>query len=208
MRLVASIARRYRGLGLPAEDVEQEGVVGLLEAIDRYDPSNGASFPTYAYWRIRQAICHALTDRGRLLRVPKEVVERRRLIARSPLAEATGLSPAQVAEALLAPTTVASLDAETGGGTPLRDVLSEPSQSDPLDETVRSDEVRAVDRAVLRLPSRERAVIEAHFGFGREPETLATVGRRLGLSETRVRALERRALRELATDLEPEIHRS
>ncbi|MGZ4385054.1 MAG: sigma-70 family RNA polymerase sigma factor, partial [Gaiellaceae bacterium] len=114
MGLVAAVARRYRDLGVPDEDLRQEGAIGLLEAIDRFDPTIGATFATYARWRVRQSISHALSNRGRLLRLPKEITERRRLIARSTsalvgggatptageIAECTGLSKAQVVEAL------------------------------------------------------------------------------------------------------------
>ena len=81
MGLVRSLARRYRDMGLPVEDLLQEGAIGVLEAIENFDVSNGASFSTYAYWRARRTMTHALTDHGRLLRLPKSVLERGRLIA-------------------------------------------------------------------------------------------------------------------------------
>jgi len=220
--LVSAVARRYRGLGLPEEDLAQEGAIGLLEAIERFEPSNGARFTTYAYWRIRQAVTHALTDHARLLRLPKDVIERRRAIAEATsailqsgatptaeeLARRTGLKVEAVLEALEAPTSVASLDAPLLEGTPLEAAIPDPAVVDPEAALIRKNETRLVSAALSHLPARERAVIEAHYGFGREPETLADVSHELGVSDTRVRALERRALSELATELESELPRS
>ncbi len=110
---VRSIARRYRNLGLSVDDLEQEGALGLLDSIDQYDASRGPAFETYARFRIRRAIRNALTEKSRLIRLPKQIVERRRAVDRadarltgpngahpSPaeLAEATGLGPEAVAE--------------------------------------------------------------------------------------------------------------
>ena len=220
--LVVAVARRYRHLGLPDEDLTQEGAIGLLEAIERFDPASGASFATYAHWRVRQSICHALSSRGRLLRLPKEISERRRLIARTrsalvnrgtvpttdEIAERTGLSTAQVIEAVEAPTLVASLDAGPVDGVSPAAGLADPARPDPALDAIGSRVSRAVEEAVRRLPARERAVIEAHYGLGRDEGTLAEIGAELGLSETRVRALERRALDDLATQLEPELAQS
>jgi RNA polymerase primary sigma factor len=222
MGLVAAVARRYRDLGLPDEDLRQEGAIGLLEAIDRFDPTIGATFATYARWRVRQSISHALSSRGRLLRLPKEITERRRLIARSTpalvgggatptageIAECTGLSKAQVVEALEAPAFVASLDTAADGEAPLEATLADPARPDPATDAIDARVERAVDEAVSRLPARERAVIEAHYGLGRDEVTLAEIGAQLGLSETRVRALERRALEDLAMQLESELTQS
>jgi RNA polymerase primary sigma factor len=219
LELVGAVARRYRGLGLPEEDLAQEGAIGLLEAIERFEPSNGATFATYAYWRIRQAVTHALTDHARLLRLPKDIIERRRAIAKATsailndgarptadeLARLTGLSLEAVIEALDAPASVASLDAPLVEGTPLEAAIPDPAVVDPEAAVIRKSETRLVGAALSHLPARERAVIEAHYGFGREPETLADVSHELGVSDTRVRALEQRALRELATELESEI---
>lgn len=217
MGLVRSVAGRYRELGLPVEDLVQEGAIGLLEAIDRYDPANGAAFSTYAFWRVRQSITHALTDRGRLLRLPKDVLERRRALARAgstltstgrrptprALAEATDLSLAEVADALDAPGTTASLDAPLADGRPLETALADPAASDPEATVLAELEREALERALDRLPPRQRAVIDAHFGLDGEPRTLAQVGAALHVSPARVRAIEREALHDLAVELEP-----
>lgn len=217
MGLVRSVARRYRDLGLPLEDLTQEGAIGLLEAIDAFDPRNGAAFSTYAFWRIRQSITHALTDHGRLLRLPKGILERRRAIlaaraalvnaGRTPtasaLADATGLSAAEVVEAVDAPASVASLDALLPDGRPLETAIPDPAATDPETAAFSHLEHERLGEALARLPARKRAVIGAHFGLDGEPSTLAEVGAALEVSSSRAHALERDALDELALALEP-----
>lgn len=217
MGLVRSLAGRYRELGLPVEDLVQEGAIGLLEAIDRFDPENGAAFSTYAFWRIRQSITHALTDRGRLLRLPKNVLERRRELARAgsalagegrlvtprALAAATDLSSAEVVDALEAPGATASLDTRLADGRTLETALADPAAADPEAAALAGFEREALERALTGLSARQRAVIEAHFGLDGEPRTLAQVGAALHVSPARVRAIEREALHDLAVELEP-----
>lgn len=215
MGLARALAHRYRDLGLPVEDLVQEGAIGLLEAVDRFDPRSGATFSTYAFWRVRQSITHALTDQGRVLRLPKKIIERRRAIAgatallanagrvptTSEIADVTGLSAAEVAEALAAPTAVGSLDAVREDGTPLEAAIADAAVPDPEAAALAHIEKSEVDRAVARLPDRQRLVISARFGFGREAQTLAEVGAALHVSPVRARAIERSALYGLATEL-------
>lgn len=217
--LVRALARRYRDLGLPVEDLAQEGVIGVLQAIDRFDPDGGASFSSYAFWRARQAITHALTDHGRLLRLPKDVVERRRAIAKatgelvnagldatpSVIAHATGFSRAEVVEALAAPTAVSSLDASLDDGASLEARLIDPAAIDPEASALAHLQAAAVEAAVVHLPARQRAVISGHFGFDGEPKTLACLGAVLHVSPSRVREIEREALLHLALELEPKL---
>ena len=216
MGLVRTIAYRYRDLGLPVEDLVQEGAIGLLTAIDEYDAGRGASFSTYAFWRIRAAVTHALTARGHVLRVPRPVLERRRALARAherllahgreptvaELAETTALSPAEVAEAL-ASATVASLDETTSHGAALGELLTSDTASCPEPRAVEREQARALQRAVLRLHERKRTIISRHFGLDREPEPLTTIAVDLQLSAERTRALKDEALHELATELAP-----
>ena len=219
MGLVRSLAGRYRELGLPVEDLVQEGAIGLLEAIDRFDPRNGAAFSTYAFWRVRQSITHALTDRGRLLRLPKDVLERRRALAKAgsalastgctptpwALAEATDLSLAEVTDALDAPWTTASLQAPLPDGRLLETALVDPAAADPETTVLARLESQALERALDRLPARKRTVIDTHFGLHGDPRTLAQVGAALHISPARVRAIEREALHDLAVDLERDL---
>jgi RNA polymerase primary sigma factor len=212
MGLVRSLARRYRGLGLPVEDLTQEGAIGLLEAIDDFDAGKGASFSTYAYWRIRRAITHALTAHGRLLRLPKSVLEHRRTLAdataalmnagRRPtpdaLAEAAQLPVAEVVAALEAPARIASLDDD---GIPIADSAA----VDPSAEAVSGVERAALHDAIGHLSARQRTVIERRFGLSGEPRTLAEIADDLQLSTGRVRAIESDAMHDLALELEAAI---
>lgn len=217
MGLVRSIAFRYRDLGLPMEDLVQEGAIGLLAAIDDYDSSRGASFSTYAFWRTRAAVTHALTAHGQLLRLPRPVVERRRHVAQTrerltaaghepsltELVKATGLPPAEVAAAL-APAGVASLDQPTIDGTNLlRELVAADAASLPEAQLVSSEELRFVRGAVRHLHGRKRTIVSRHFGLAGKPETLTEIADDLRLSPERTRALKDEALRELAGELEP-----
>ena len=204
MGLVRAIAFRYRGLGLPTEDLVQEGAIGLLAAIDEYDSSRGASFSTHAFWRARAAITHALTARGQLIRVPRPVLEHRREVARArerlraegheptvpELAAATTLPTLDVVEAL-APPRVTSLDVPLSDATPPPDA-----------QVVEHEEARVVREAVRHLRGRKRVIVGRHFGLAGAPETLNDIADDLQLSPERVRALKDEALCELADALE------
>ena len=214
MGLVHSIAFRYRDLGLPVEDLVQEGAIGLLAAIEVYDSSRGASFSTYAYWHIRAAITHALTAHAHLIRLPRPVLERRREVARArgrlatdggeptvgQLAETTELSPSDVAEAL-APVTVASLDQQADDGTRLGELLTSDAADWPEAQAVDHERTQAIRAALLHLPGRKRTIVSRHFGLDGEPETLAGIADDLHLSPERTRALKDEALREMAGEL-------
>ena len=214
MGLVRSLAFRYHDLGLPAEDLVQEGAIGVLSAIDDYDSSRGASFSTYAFWRVRAAVTHALTAQGQLIRVPRPVLERRREVARArselaaagrdptfaQLAETTKLSPRDVAEAL-APRTVASLDRHADNGTPLAELITTDATGWPEALAVEHDRARALRTALLHLRGRKRTIISRHFGLEGEPRTLTEIADDLHLSAERTRALKDEALRELADEL-------
>jgi RNA polymerase primary sigma factor len=222
MGLVRSLARRYRDMGLPVEDLVQEGAIGVLEAIERFDAANGASFSTYAYWWARRTMTHALTDHGRLLRLPKSVLERRRAIAdatahlvnagRRPtaraLAEATNLAVDDVASAMEAPTTIASLDAPLDDGTTLEGTVADPAATDPSTAVLAGIERAALADAVDHLSPRQRAVIDARFGLSGEQRTLAQIGVELHVSPARVRAIESDALHDLARELDPVLVRA
>ncbi len=216
--LVRGVASRYRGAGLPFDDLVQEGSVGLLEAIDHYDARLGVEFATYARFRVHRAIRNALTDRGRLVRLPKHVVERRRLLERerarafaatghiptiSELAVRTGLSEEAVETALDAGIDAVSLDEPvTADGSPLQDLVADPAASDPEATAVAHDAARQVDEAVERLPERQRLVVEHTFGFGTQAESIAQVASELHLSPQRTRTIVADALHKLRTELE------
>jgi RNA polymerase sigma factor (sigma-70 family) len=218
MGLVRSVAFRYRDLGLPVEDLVQEGAIGLMSAIDEYDSTRGASFSTYAFWRVRAAVTHELTAHGHLIRLPRPVLERRREVAcarsrlaaagREPtvaqLVERTELSPRDVAEAL-APATVASLDQEAGDGSPLGELITADAAGWPEAHAVGHERTRAVRAALQRLRGRKRTIVSRHFGLDGEPETLTAIAEDLHLSPERTRALKDEALRELAGEIAPTV---
>jgi len=218
LALVRSVAAHYRDLGLPLEDLVQEGSMGLLEAIATFDPERGSDFDAYARFRVRRSIRNALTEQSRLIRLPKQVVERRRAIARAEsaftaatghpptvveLSDATGLSPAAVVQTQGIAGAPVSLDTPLlDDGTTLEGALADTSASDPAAETVDHEQVELVDDAVAHLPERQREVIARHYGFGGTPEDIAAVAAALRLSRQRVRTIERDALYRLRNSLE------
>ena len=214
MGLVRAVAYRYRDLGVPVEDLVQEGAIGLLTAVDDYDPARGTTFSTYAFWRIRAAVTHAVTARGNLVRIPRPLLERRRQVraARdrltetghepsvSELAAATSLPGAAIAEAL-AHGTVVSLDQPLADGTLFGDRLSSSDGAQPDAHAVSAQERRLLRVALQRLRPRKQAIVKRHYGIDGKPETLVEIASDLRLSPERTRALKDEALRELAADL-------
>lgn len=218
---VRAIACRYRGFGLPIDDLVQEGALGLLEATDRYDAQRGMDFDVYARFRIRRAIRNALTNQSRLIRLPKEVVERRRAIERAEsaitnatgrtptpdeLAAATGLRPDAVIAARSVGAAPVSLDQATlADGSSLEVFIADTSALDPEVEVVEREGVEEVDDAVAALPARQREIVSRHFGLGRDAEEIAELAADLHVSQQRARAIERDALYALRDRLEPAI---
>lgn len=218
LSLVRSLATRYRDIGLPLDDLVQEGSCGLLDAIDHYDDARGPDFETYARFRVRRAIRNALTEQARLIRLPKQIVERRRAIDRAAaelaaarghpptaveVAAATGLPVASVVEARDAAASAVSLDQPVlPDGSSLESLVVDETAANPETEAVEHAEIELVDDAVAHLDDREREIVTRHYGIGRETETLADVAAALHLSEQRTRTIEARALYELREKLE------
>jgi len=216
---VRSIARRYSNLGLVVDDLVQEGSLGLLDAIDRYDESRGTPFDVYARFRIRRAIRNALTDTSRLIRLPKQLVERIRALdridarltdagGRHPssvqLAEESGLSVAAVHEVRELVPVVVSLDqAQLPDGSPLESLIVDERSPDPPADAAGREQTTLVYRAVGDLPPRQREIVARHFGVGCEPEELPQLAADLHLSQQRIRAIERDALYALRDRLDP-----
>ena len=215
LRLVASVARRHVGRGLPMEDLLQEGVVGLIRAAEKYDWRRGTRFSTYAVPWIRQAIAQALANTGRLIRLPAPQHLQAERLARAErgllergaadpgvaeLAAETGLEEAAVLRIRRADAPHASLDAPVGDGSGrLGDMVAD--EREPVEVAVAAARRRTVRDSVDRLTDRDRAVMRLRFGLdGRGERTLGAVGEVVGLSPERVRQLESAALEKLAAD--------
>jgi RNA polymerase sigma factor (sigma-70 family) len=198
------------------DDLVQEGCIGLVEAIDRYDPERGAGFEAYARFRIRRSMRNALTAQPRSIRLPKYVIERRRALARAEavllaggkrvtaldLARATGLPLDAVEEARTVGQPPRSLDEPAApGGSPLETLIAG-STADPVAEALSHEEAAALRRAVAGLPERQRRIVNARWGLDGEPAATApTLAGELGMSPRRMQAIGRDALETLRREL-------
>jgi RNA polymerase primary sigma factor len=214
-RLVISIAKRYQHLGLPLMDLIQEGNIGLLRAIDRFEPARGLRLSTYATWWVRQGINRAVANQGRTIRLPAYLQDRVHQLSRvaQALAQSLGRAPddAELAARLaITPTDVQLLRVVTVPVVSLDDPLSDDSaespleqledtQITPLDELVARRLLReAIERALEELPARYALVVRLRYGLnGDQPHTLEDIAQKLSLSRERVRQIEREAFSRL-----------
>jgi RNA polymerase primary sigma factor len=221
LRLVVSQARRYQGHGLPMEDLVQEGMLGLIRAVEKFDWRRGFKFSTYGTLWIRQAIQRGLQNHGRTIRVPVHVAQRQvkvrkaeselsTKLGREPtdeeIATATKLPVEEIAELRELSHGLASLDQPIGddGETAFGDLLAS-DRPEPIEEVAEADRDQRVASLVEQLPEAERKVIRLRFGLsGQEPLTLRQAGTELGISGERARELEERGLRRLARNPELE----
>jgi RNA polymerase primary sigma factor len=222
LRLVMSITRSYTRAGVPLLDLIQEGNLGLIRAVEKFDYRMGFKLSTYATWWIKQAVSRALADQGRTIRLPTHVAERvRRLLrvrrqlaqklSREPtpaeLAKETGETEERVADLLGLVEDPVSLDSPVGDGESFfADMIEDEGSAQPDERTAVEHRHGELARALARLNPRMHRVLELRFGLdGETPRTLEEIGAELGVTRERVRQLESRALRELrhaAPDLE------
>ena len=213
LRLVVSVAKRYLGSELGLLDLVQEGNIGLMKAVDRFQYRRGFKFSTYATWWIRQAITRAIADHSRTIRIPVHMVETLNRISRvnrmlvnemgreptpEELARRTGVPAKKVRLVLESSRRPLSLETPIGEDSDLGDFLEDKTAESPNETLITQDLTTQVERALSTLSPKEKEILRLRFGIGEEGEhTLEEVGRRFSVTRERIRQIETKALRKL-----------